>query len=742
MNRSWALNAIAWPWASGLRTLGGGSLQIPALLIAGGVVSVTLTLVLWLQIADHRRMEFEWVAQDRSRALKKGVDDTLNAVQSVADLLRVDPDIGQDEFLLFAGSLRERFKPIHSLEWLPRASIGDLMQGAVGGAPGDSERGPGSTPMIGRLWDGSGASHDWVADATMGGLLERAVSTGEVTISGRVPLDPDAASYGILVMVPVPARMSPAHPVRQSVSTHQVSGVVIGVLNLVDLADAAVRVLEPRGVECLLRDQSAPPRESFLDFYASRLEPEVMLEDGEPLGWSLPDAQHVTEDYRIADRLWSITCARTPHYRSAVGLTQGPWIVFGASLALTMLTALFVQSLRHQVQVRLGVERDLRASEQQLRILFSQSPDIMMTVNARGRIIMVNRSWPKAPQESAVGHNSAKILPKGLRKWYRNALREVFRSGAPEHFQYSEADSSYWEVRIVPLRTEHGVSSAMVIATDVTERRLLEVQAIRSARLATLGVLSASVAHEINNPNNAIQFNASLLKRSFDDILPLLRRERENQGDFLVGGVPVAQAIDGMPRMLSALARNAQRIQGIVSNLKRMARHDPGEYGAEVDLGKVLRSAYSILQHQIANHTDDCALVLPRTVVLIRGNAQQLEQVFVNLLLNALQSLSDRVARVWITVEIAEGDDRVRVGIVDQGKGIEDDDLTRIFDPFFTTRTDDGGTGLGLSITRRILQNHGGGIDIESVQGIGTEVAVYLPIVSATENLTGDQRRG
>ncbi len=149
------------------------------------------------------------------------------------------------------------------------------------------------------------------------------------------------------------------------------------------------------------------------------------------------------------------------------------------------------------------------------------------------------------------------------------------------------------------------------------------------------------------------------------------------------------------------------------------------------NLAKVLHSAYSILQHEIQKHTDDCELLIPEGLPRLTGNAQQLEQVFVNLLLNALQALPNRSARVWITASVAPDGKRLRVAIVDQGRGIDQDDLASIFDPFFTTRTDDGGTGLGLSISRRILQNHGGCIEIDSIPGIGTEVVVYLPIAEA-----------
>ena len=277
-------------------------------------------------------------------------------------------------------------------------------------------------------------------------------------------------------------------------------------------------------------------------------------------------------------------------------------------------------------------------------------------------------------------------------------------------------------------RTEPLSKRGFKKAESDLRRRLLEAQAIRTARFATLGVLAASVAHEINNPNSAIQFNASLLQKSFDDIVPILERESSARGAFLIGGVPVSQAIEGLPRMLQGLVRNSQRIQNIVANLKHMARHDQGEYNQRVDLGKILHSAYSILQHQIQKQTDHCDLDVPENLPPVRGNAQQLEQVFINLMLNALQSLPNRSARLRVAARSEPDGAQLRVSVLDQGNGIRDEDLQRIFDPFFTTRPDQGGTGLGLSICQRIIQNHGGTIDISSQVGAGTEVNVHLPI--------------
>ena len=111
----------------------------------------------------------------------------------------------------------------------------------------------------------------------------------------------------------------------------------------------------------------------------------------------------------------------------------------------------------------------LRDSEAKLRDMFQQSPDIIMTVNVKGKILIMNRSVPALPAERAVGHYSLALMPRDFRKWFRKALKKVFRKGVTRQFQYSADDGTYWEGRIVPIYSnEKQVTGAMVIAGDVT----------------------------------------------------------------------------------------------------------------------------------------------------------------------------------------------------------------------------------------------------------------------------------
>ena len=188
------------------------------------------------------------------------------------------------------------------------------------------------------------------------------------------------------------------------------------------------------------------------------------------------------------------------------------------------------------------------------------------------------------------------------------------------------------------------------------------------------------------------------------------------------------QALIGTPRLLEGIEKSARRIEAIVGNLKHLARPDQGELDHEVDIAEVLRTALSILQNQIHMLCDDCRLDILEPLPAVRGNAQQLEQVFINVILNALQSLPKRSASVRIVATLEEGGEFIRVTVSDQGSGISEEDHSRVFDPFFTTKGEHGGTGLGLSISYRIIQNHKGKMVLNSRPGEGTNVIMQLPV--------------
>jgi PAS domain S-box-containing protein len=373
-------------------------------------------------------------------------------------------------------------------------------------------------------------------------------------------------------------------------------------------------------------------------------------------------------------------------------------------------------------------EKALRKSERKLRTLFNQSPDIIMTLDLKGHILLLNRSLPGMSVDEAIGQGSEVLVPPEFQAWYRKTLDAVFQHGTIEHFSYPGPDATWWEVRMVPIKVAKRISACMVIATDITEKQLLQGQAMRQARLASVGVLSAGVAHEINNPNNAILFNAGLVKRAWHDAVPILSEYHAEHGDFSLAGLSWVEAGDTLPRLLEDIGRNAERIKRIIQNLKHLVRQGEEKLDQSVNVANVLREAIMVLHHQIQQRTDAFSLELAEELPPTTGDAQQLEQVFINLILNALESLPGRERGVSVACRLSEGGDHIEVEVRDEGLGMPEADLMRVAEPFFSTKTASGGTGLGLSIAKSILDRHHGTLTFKSRPGTGTRALVRLPL--------------
>lgn len=375
-------------------------------------------------------------------------------------------------------------------------------------------------------------------------------------------------------------------------------------------------------------------------------------------------------------------------------------------------------------------EDAMRDSENKLRTIFNQSPDRIMTVDETGKILMMNRGAAMEFSDiRGVGIYSSDLLPVDKHENYRQLLTQVFQSGEISHLQYqSDDDSSWWEIRIVPVNENGKVNASMVIATDITEKRNLQTQAIRNARLASIGVLATGVAHEINNPNNAIQISAALYSHVWLDAMAVLREYYHDQGDFSLGGLSFAEEGEALGELISEIKDNSLRIKTIVENLKHLGKNDRGDLNEDVNINAVLQAAAGVLKNNIGKYTNHWIMELDDNLPLVKGNFQQLEQVFINVMLNALQSLPDNAHGVRIKSVVDAAKSSLLIHISDQGTGIAEADLLRVTEPFFTTRLETGGTGLGLSISSTIIEKHHGAIAFKSSKGAGTQVTIQLPM--------------
>jgi len=264
---------------------------------------------------------------------------------------------------------------------------------------------------------------------------------------------------------------------------------------------------------------------------------------------------------------------------------------------------------------------------------------------------------------------------------------------------------------IRPARPYHDELSDLALAVNrmLFELRGREVQAIRAGKLAAVGTFTTGIAHELNNPINNISITTELLMDECGE----MRDERK-------------------VRLLEDIYRETQRADEIVRGLLDFTRQEPPEFAA-VDLLELVRSAEKLVQNEASVHNVTCELHLPEAFPPIRGSFSQLNQVLVNLLLNAIQAMpSGGTLRVSARrLDPA----RACVDISDEGVGIAPENLPRVFDPFFTTKERGKGAGLGLSLSYSIIQRHGGDIQVESAPGAGTTVRLQLPLAE-------EQRQG
>jgi PAS domain S-box-containing protein len=271
---------------------------------------------------------------------------------------------------------------------------------------------------------------------------------------------------------------------------------------------------------------------------------------------------------------------------------------------------------------------------------------------------------------------------------------------------------------VVPLRAaaSHGMVTAgtIVIIEDITGRVQLEEQLQISEKMASIGLLAAGVAHEVNTPLTGIS--------SFTQML-------------LEGADPE----DPRTRLLEKIERQTFRAAKIVNGLLTLSRPSSAASGdrTRIDLNIVIADVLGLLEHQFEIHRIKVRRELAETPALVMGMEHKLQQVFLNLFLNAKDAMPKGG---WLSVSTRVDGERVIADVADTGSGIPSEYLARIYDPFFTTKAIGQGTGLGLSITYGIVREHGGAIDCDSAVGQGTRFTLSMPAVAAERHALAAQR--
>jgi len=358
-------------------------------------------------------------------------------------------------------------------------------------------------------------------------------------------------------------------------------------------------------------------------------------------------------------------------------------------------------------QLRLGEEA--RRAERHLASVVESASDLVLSTDVDGRILTWNAAAERVsgyPRDEVRGRLFSEQCALPERGLVSQAFRAVRRGG---EFGTAEWDLVTKPGALVPvawmgsaMKDDLGrVVAIVVVGRDLTERRKFEAQLLQSQKLAALGVLAGGIAHEIRNPLAISSSAAQFLLEDPDD--PEFRRE-------------CAEKVQA----------GIQRASVIIENLLRFARPGARTDMEPVDLVSAVGDATALVVNQARVQQINMVVELPPDPVRVSGVPSMIQQVFMNLLLNAVNAMPGG-GQLRVGVERVGTEGQVRIS--DTGHGIPAGEMGNIFDPFYTTRPVGQGTGLGLSICYSIVKQHSGAIEVESVEGRGSVFTVRLPLL-------------
>ena len=373
------------------------------------------------------------------------------------------------------------------------------------------------------------------------------------------------------------------------------------------------------------------------------------------------------------------------------------------------------------------VSAALRKNETMLQALFESAPDAVVVIDRDGRIVRVNGQVTLMfgySQTELLGQQVEFLIPERFRerhRYQRRAFAELpyMRAMSPGNDLWGRRqDGSEFpvDINLGPVQTDDGL---LVLATvrDITDRKKADAlmrakdeevretsrQLWHASKLATMGELSASIAHELNNPLATV----SLRVESLLDSIP-----------------PASPAHDE----LKVIEQEVDRMAQLVANLLQFSRAE-GSRMSTVDLSEEIDRTLELVHHHLRKHNVTVKRAFPANLPSVVGDRLKLRQLFLNLIVNSSDAMP-RGGTLTISARKSsqEGRSTVELDFTDTGTGIAPEHMGRVMEPFFTTKPEGKGTGLGLAICRRIMQEHGGKIELTSVLGQGTTVRLVIPL--------------
>ncbi|OGR88520.1 MAG: hypothetical protein A3A86_05375 [Elusimicrobia bacterium RIFCSPLOWO2_01_FULL_60_11] len=390
------------------------------------------------------------------------------------------------------------------------------------------------------------------------------------------------------------------------------------------------------------------------------------------------------------------------------------------------------RDLEARVRENTGLLQNLSESEARFRSVLENSPVAILGLSREHRIATWNRGAEQIfgySRDFILGKPLPVLFPPDREADFKKLMSEVMLQGSVRDYPIQGVTKSG---RKLSLDLSWGGSFQdfwmnkewTIVIRDVTEAKKLEAQIIRSEKLSAVGQLLSSIAHELNNPLQAVIGYAQLLSLSH-----LTGGKGEKKHRF------PSEERDRTDEELKMIVDNSLRCRKIIDNLLLFVRHGELEK-RPVRIQKAIEAALDLLQYKLSKSANIAVhSKIPSNIPLVQGDFQQIQQVFVNLVNNACDAMTGWPGPKEMNIRVYRSRNRVRAELADSGPGIPREVQAKLFEPFFTTKPEGRGTGLGLSVCRQIMQDHGGAIGFRSMAGAGTTFWIELPIAKGKERV-------
>ena len=374
----------------------------------------------------------------------------------------------------------------------------------------------------------------------------------------------------------------------------------------------------------------------------------------------------------------------------------------------------FYSEVKQKIRELEAANLGLRAKSSELQAVFDSIGDGVAIYNSSGNVQHRNHVCPRLfPRETLVGSSCRSLFHPELPKHPQYCPVERALTGESVHISITinkeGVEPRYFDVTGTPVGDSiGGQTRALIFLRDMTEKRLQELQLLQTEKMSSIGLLAAGVAHELNNPLTSIAGYAEALLRRFRTDPELVEDPR----------------LEIFPKYLDVIIRESYRCKSIIDCLLSFSRKSEGSI-EHVNINSILQEVLELVRLKARYEKIEIQAELQSDLPTIKGDPIGLRQVFMNLLINAHQSITG-AGKVKIVTKTDENE--VTIQVRDSGCGIDHQHLEHIWDPFFTTKSVGEGVGLGLAVTYNIVKKHGGEIKVESHKGEGSIFTVRLPL--------------